>query len=89
MRLMMESKEIYDVYELFIDFDKEREGYLSFETLLELLRKIDPNITADEGQIIFRKFDENGDKKISFQEFYKNMCLITGSPIMSESKKSK
>jgi Ca2+-binding EF-hand superfamily protein len=48
--------------------------------MTELLRMIDENMSEDDAMVVFRKFDDNCDSKISFQEFYKNMCLITGSP---------
>ena len=34
IRKVMEEKEIFDLYELFINYDHNHEGYLSFDTLL-------------------------------------------------------
>ena len=53
---------------------------LEFDEFVSLLRKIDRTLTKTECQKIFAAFDRNGDKKISFNEFFANMCRITGSP---------
>lgn len=44
------------------------------------MRKIDKTLTKTELQKIFKQFDKNEDNKISFNEFFANMCKITGSP---------
>lgn len=34
-----------------------------------LLKRIEPNITAEEIQVVFDNFDQNKDGDITFQEF--------------------
>ena len=76
----MEKKQIYDLYELFTDFDKKRIGVLELNEFITLLRRIDSTLTKSECEKILAAFDSNGDGKISFKEFFANMCKVTGSP---------
>lgn len=55
-------------------------GNLDFESFTKLLRKIDQTLIKRECKMVFEAFDTNGDKKISFNEFFGKMCQITGSP---------
>lgn len=62
----LEKKQIYDLYDVFIESDKKRVGVLDFDEFVSLLRKIDKTLTKTECEKIFTAFDRNGDKKISF-----------------------
>eukprot|EP01017_Pseudomicrothorax_dubius_P047572 TRINITY_DN8567_c0_g1_i1.p1 TRINITY_DN8567_c0_g1~~TRINITY_DN8567_c0_g1_i1.p1 ORF type:complete len:346 (-),score=103.20 TRINITY_DN8567_c0_g1_i1:207-1244(-) len=53
-------------------FDKDGNGYITKEELMEFFSK--SNIPADQWALIIREIDENGDGQISFKEF-KEMML--------------
>jgi hypothetical protein len=51
--------------------------------------KIDSTLTPAEQKLCFSKFDINGDKKISFDEFYRTICKIAGEPVSLATRKRK
>lgn len=65
---------VYDSY------DKHHTQNLKFEDFSKLLLKIDSKLTEDELEMCFEKFDINGDGNITFDEFYRTVCKIAGSP---------
>jgi len=53
----------------FRSYDISRDGYLSYQEMLALLRRGNPSMTSRELDILFKQIDKSGDGRISFEEF--------------------
>jgi Ca2+-binding EF-hand superfamily protein len=60
-------KKIYDLYQIFIQSDKDFSGLLDFEEFCELLRKIEAKLNKEECKAIYKKMDINNDGQLTFQ----------------------
>ena len=49
-------------------------------TFFELMTEIVPSISEEESNLLFKKFDDNKDESISFEEFNKYICEVAGLP---------
>jgi len=65
--LRKELKEAFRIY------DKERNGYISIETLKEILRELDSKLSEDELDGIVEEVDVDGSGTLDFDEFMKMM----------------
>lgn len=61
------------VRKIFDNFDVDHGGSLDRQEFDKLIRVIAPAIKGHEIDCIFKKFDENGDGSISFEEFYRQL----------------
>merc|ERR1711970_1396493 len=61
--LKKELKEAFRIY------DKERMGYISTETLKEILRELDNKLTEEDLDSIIEEVDEDGSGTLDFDEF--------------------
>ena len=61
--LKKELKEAFRIY------DKECMGYISIETLKEILRELDNKLTEDDLDSIIEEVDEDGSGTLDFDEF--------------------
>jgi len=58
-----------------IAFSFSGDGYITTETLKEILREIDPTLTEDNLDQIVEEVDEDGSGTVDFHEF---MQMMTG-----------
>ena len=65
--LKKELKEAFRIY------DKEQLGYISIETLKEILRELDNKLTEDDLDGIIEEVDEDGSGTMDFDEFQEMM----------------
>ncbi|KAK4321419.1 hypothetical protein Pmani_007774, partial [Petrolisthes manimaculis] len=65
--LQTELKEAFRIY------DREGNGYISVNTLKEILRELDSRLTEDDLDCIIEEIDEDGSGTIDFNEFMKMM----------------
>ncbi|KAI3420162.1 hypothetical protein GPALN_003484 [Globodera pallida] len=63
--------ELKDAFRL---FDKEGNGYISTQTLKELLHEIAPDLSDNELDAAVDEIDEDGSGKIEFEEFWELMA---------------
>uniref|UniRef100_A0A914HQH2 EF-hand domain-containing protein n=1 Tax=Globodera rostochiensis TaxID=31243 RepID=A0A914HQH2_GLORO len=63
--------ELKDAFRL---FDKEGNGYISTQTLKELLHEIAPDLSDNELDSAVDEIDEDGSGKIEFEEFWELMA---------------
>ncbi|KAB1725474.1 hypothetical protein FNE60_30090 [Klebsiella pneumoniae] len=66
------QKELREAFRL---YDKEGNGYITTQTLREILRELDDKLTEDELDEIIDEIDEDGSGTIDFDEF---MEMMTG-----------
>ncbi|CAB4054519.1 CALM [Lepeophtheirus salmonis] len=66
--LKKELKEAFRIY------DKEGNGYISTETLREILRELDNKLTSDDIDGIIEEVDEDGSGTLDFDEFMEMMA---------------
>ena len=66
--LKKELKEAFRIY------DKEQLGYISIETLKEILRELDNKLTEDDLDSIIEEVDEDGSGTLDFDEFMEMMA---------------
>ena len=66
--LKKELKEAFRIY------DKEQLGYISIETLKEILRELDNKLTEDDLDGIIEEVDEDGSGTLDFDEFMEMMA---------------
>ncbi|XP_023334699.1 troponin C [Eurytemora carolleeae] len=67
--LRKELKEAFRIY------DKEKNGYISIQTLKEILRELDSKLTEDDLNSIIEEVDGDGSGTLDFDEF---MEMMTG-----------
>ncbi|EGR29941.1 protein kinase domain protein [Ichthyophthirius multifiliis] len=60
-----------DLMELFQNFELTEDSKLNMKSFESLMRQIDPQLTREEIEYIFNKFDGDEDNKIDFNEFTK------------------
>lgn len=53
----------------FKNFDLDNDGYITQKELAECMKKVHPDTTDEEIEVIMEALDSNKDGKISFQEF--------------------
>ncbi|KAL3072847.1 hypothetical protein niasHS_017821 [Heterodera schachtii] len=63
-----------ELKEAFRLFDKEGNGYISTQTLKELLHEIAPDLSDNELDAAVDEIDEDGSGKIEFEEFWELMA---------------
>lgn len=91
-------KEKLDLAKLFEDLDMSKDKALDVnEYLYDILRlakfltRIDKNLTREEIEYLFNKFDEDGSNSIEFEEFRKwledNECKMTSASIIVRAKR--
>ncbi|XP_076470260.1 uncharacterized protein LOC143300456 [Babylonia areolata] len=73
-KLTREDQERYT--RIFMDLDKDRNGWLSRKEVGDWLRGAGHNMTDQQVEKIFRVIDKNADGKITLDEFYVAMDLI-------------
>ena len=56
-------------------YDKHKQGYITTETLKEILREIDADLNEEELDDIVTEVDEDGSGTVDFNEF---MEMMTG-----------
>lgn len=82
LRLMI-LKENIDIEELFAELDMSKDRSLDVNELGKFLHRVDKNLTREEIEYIFNKFDEDGSNSIEFEEFRKwledNDCRMSKS----------
>ena len=66
--LKKELKEAFRIY------DKEQLGYISIETLKEILRELDNKLTEDDLDSIIEEVDQDGSGTLDFDEFMEMMA---------------
>ncbi|KAK2709415.1 troponin C, isoallergen Bla g 6.0101-like isoform X1 [Artemia franciscana] len=66
------QKELKEAFRL---YDKEGNGYITTQTLRDILRELDDKLTEDELDEIIEEIDEDGSGTIDFDEF---MEMMTG-----------
>merc|ERR1712088_1020518 len=66
--LKKELKEAFRIY------DKEGNGYISTDTLKEILRELDNKLTEDDINNIIEEVDEDGSGTLDFDEFMEMMA---------------
>merc|ERR1719153_791536 len=66
--LKKELKEAFRIY------DKEGNGYISIETLKEILRELDNKLTEEDLDSIIEEADEDGSGTLDFDEFMDMMA---------------
>lgn len=66
-----------DLAELFCKFDRSADANLNANEFGELLKKIDPTISASEIYAAFNRFDENKRGMVTFGDFCKNLGKYT------------
>jgi len=65
------EKELREAFRL---FDKERNGFISRDSMKALLREIDDKLTEAELNSAIDEIDEDGSGKIEFEEFFELMA---------------
>jgi len=65
------EKELREAFRL---FDKERNGFISRDSMKALLREIDDKLTEAELDSAIDEIDEDGSGKIEFEEFFELMA---------------
>ncbi|CAD8110193.1 unnamed protein product [Paramecium primaurelia] len=58
------------LFEVFKKFDKDGNGYVESNELIEISRQMNEEITQDDVDRLMKVVDQNGDGKISFEEFW-------------------
>lgn len=66
-----------DLAELFCKFDRSADATLNHQEFGDLLRQIDPTVSAYDVYAVFSKFDENHRGQITFGHFCKNLGRYT------------
>lgn len=69
-----------DLHIVYSIYDKNNDQSLSATEFKHLLLRIDKDLTDEECKTCFTIFDINGDKKISYDEFFRTICKIAGEP---------
>lgn len=69
-----------DPFTVYDSYDKHHDQHLKLDEFSKLLAKIDPKLSESEIGLCFEKFDINGDGSITFDEFYRTICKIAGTP---------
>ena len=64
-------KEQIDIGELFAELDMTKDKALNVNELGKFLTRVDKNLTREEIEYIFNKFDDDGNNLIEFNEFKK------------------
>lgn len=64
-------KDNVNLEELFGELDMSRDKALDLNELAKFLAKVDKNLTREEIEYIFNKFDDDGNNFIEFNEFKK------------------
>lgn len=64
-------KDNIDIAELFAELDMSRDKALDVNELGKFLQRVDKNLTREEIEYIFNKFDDDGNNQIEFTEFKK------------------
>jgi Ca2+-binding EF-hand superfamily protein len=59
-------------------FDANNDGFISFEELVDGLRSMNINLTAQEKQALMKRLDFNRDGEISEEEIYKALAPYGG-----------
>merc|ERR1711976_345841 len=75
-RFMIEEDEEQmreELKEAFRIYDKEGNGYITTDTLKEILHEIDPELTDDDLDNIIEEVDEDGSGTLDFEEFQEMM----------------
>ncbi|CAD8197134.1 unnamed protein product [Paramecium octaurelia] len=84
-------KEQLDIGELFAELDMTKDKALNVNELGKFLTRVDKNLTREEIEYIFNKFDDDGNNLIEFNEFKKwleeNDCRMTASEVSRTKKK--
>ncbi|CAD8163035.1 unnamed protein product [Paramecium octaurelia] len=80
----MICKEKIDIHKLFADLDMSKDKALDVNELGKFLQKVDKDITREEIEYIFNKFDDDGNNQIEFEEFKKwledNQIVTNANP---------
>ncbi len=67
----MICKDKIDIHKLFAELDMSKDKALDVNELGKFLMKVDKDITREEIEYIFNKFDDDGNNQIEFEEFKK------------------
>jgi len=62
--------------ELFKRLDKNNSGFVEFEELYAGLKELDIPLTVQEQYTIMRRFDNNGDFKLSMEELFNGLFVV-------------
>ena len=54
---------------LFNQWDANKDGFVSYQELVDVLAELDPSFTDEELDYIFGRADKDGNEKISIEEF--------------------
>jgi len=57
----------------FKEFDSNSDGVITSQELKKLLKKVVANINDEQIELLLHKLDKNGDDRIDFEEFVKEM----------------
>ena len=66
-----------DLRKVFNLFDEEKSGFISLKTLQRVIKDLGQSIDDHELQDMIQKADEDGDGKVSEEEFYNIMTKKT------------
>ena len=66
-------KDKLDISQLFAELDMSKDKALDVNELGRFLTRVDKDISREEIEYIFNKFDEDGSNSIEFEEFKKWM----------------
>ena len=66
-----------DLRKIFNLFDEEKSGFISLKTLQRVIKDLGQSIDDHELQDMIQKADEDGDGKVSEEEFYNIMTKKT------------
>ena len=62
-----------DLFEAFKVYDRNGDGFITAEEMLQVMTKLGQEITAEEVQKIIDEIDSNGDGMISYADFLRAM----------------
>ncbi|CAK94760.1 unnamed protein product (macronuclear) [Paramecium tetraurelia] len=63
--------------QLFRSFDQQSDGKLNPQEFTQFIKQIAPGLKQDEIEEVFKKFDKNNDKEITFAEFKEQLVAGT------------
>lgn len=66
-------KDKIDIHKLFQELDMSKDRALDVNELGKFLIRVDKNLSREEIEYIFNKFDDDGNNQIEFEEFKKWM----------------
>ena len=72
-RKMKEGEMDEELIEAFKSFDRDNNGFIVLEELMEILKSDGENLSDEEITLMFEEADEDGSGQITFEKFVKMM----------------